>query len=165
MTKLRIVFGKWHLKFCFYMIDRDREGARPLKQIDVIFQCRWAWAKILQLAKVTDSLLSLLLLNHWKCGLRFLFLPKYTSNRPLRDILLEHWTSTLRDVLHSNNVFVWSVEFTILRKFLHLIELEISMNLFILFILADFKVDNEILRSKTAIAQSWVVYQIVILQG
>ena len=39
------------------------------------------------------------------------------------------------------------------------------MNLFILFVLTDFKVDNKNLISKTAIAQSWAVYQIVILQG
>ena len=45
-------------------------------------------------------------------------------------------------------------------KFPHLIELETSINLFILFILAD----NEIFISKTAIAQSWV-YKIIILQG
>ena len=53
-----------------------------------------------------------------------------------------------------------------LSKFLHLIELETAMNLFIFFILADFEVNESFFFfSKTAIVQSWVVYQIVVLQG
>ena len=42
-----------------------------------------------------------------------------------------------------------------------MIELETSMNLFIVFIILDFKVDNERLISKSAIAQSWVVFIIL----